>query len=101
MTDLFALLLWGFLGLIVLSLIWLVAKQTTEKTVRTRFRPTFRKGRRGEFEGQMETDLRLTYKRFKELYPHSTITYQEYKKLQSEKAFRRAVSSQKIKRMVR
>ena len=57
---------------------------------------------RGEFGEQIvETDLRLTYKRFKELYPHSEITYREYKKLQAEKAFKRAVSSQKIKRMVR
>lgn len=51
--------------------------------------------------GHLETDLRLTYKRFKELYPHSKITYQEYKRLQAEKAYKRAVSSQKIKRMVR
>jgi len=51
--------------------------------------------------GQLETDLRLTYKRFKELYPYSEITYQEYKKLQTEKAYKRAVSSQKMKRMVR
>lgn len=50
---------------------------------------------------QMEFDLRLTYKRFKELYPFSQITYQEYKKLQMEKAFKRAVSSEKNKRMVR
>ena len=52
-------------------------------------------------KGHLETDLRLTYKRFKELYPHSKITYREYKKLQKEKAYKRAVSSQKIKRMVR
>ena len=51
--------------------------------------------------GRLETDLRLTYKRFKELYPHSKITYREYKKLQKEKAYKRTVSSQKIKRMVR
>ncbi len=50
---------------------------------------------------QMETDLRLTYKRFKELYPYSTITYAEYKRLQAQKAYKRAVSSMKIKRMVR
>jgi len=50
---------------------------------------------------QMDVDLRLTYKRFKELYPYSEITYQEYKKLQMERAFRRAVSSEKNKRMVR
>jgi hypothetical protein len=48
-----------------------------------------------------DIDLRLTYKRFKELYPFSEITYQEYKKLQMERAFRRAISSEKNKRMVR
>lgn len=49
----------------------------------------------------MELDLRLPYKRFKQLYPYSKITYQEYKKLQMKGAFRRAVSSEKNKRMVR
>jgi len=48
-----------------------------------------------------ETDLRLTYKRFLELYPSSEMSYQEYKELQAKKAYRRAVSSRKIKRMVR
>jgi len=48
-----------------------------------------------------DTDLRLTYKRFKELYPFSQISYEEYKQLQARKAFKRAVSSEKIKRMVR
>ncbi len=47
-----------------------------------------------------DVDLRLTYKRFKQLYPYSQITYQEYKKLQMERAFKRAVSSEKNKRMV-
>jgi hypothetical protein len=48
----------------------------------------------------MDVDLRLTYKRFKQLYPYSQITYREYKKLQMERAFRRALSSEKNKRMV-
>jgi hypothetical protein len=48
-----------------------------------------------------DIDLRITYKRFKELYPYSEITYREYKKLQMERAFKRAVSSEKNKRMVR
>jgi len=48
-----------------------------------------------------ETDLRLTYKRYMELYPYSTISYAEYKRLQAERAFKRAVGSEKIKRMVR
>jgi hypothetical protein len=50
---------------------------------------------------QWEFDLRLTYKRFKELYPFSQVTYQEYKRMQMERAFRRAISSEKNKRMVR
>jgi uncharacterized ion transporter superfamily protein YfcC len=63
----------------------------------------FKKGRRtpGEYVQQRETDLRLTYKRFMELYPHSKVTYEEYKRIQAEQAYKRAVSSLKIKRMVR
>lgn len=68
---------------------------------RKRLQPRSTKPERGESSEQLEIDLRLTYKRFKELYPHSEMTYQEYKRLQKEKAFKRAVSSQKIKRMVR
>ncbi len=81
-----------FLGLIILGLWW---------GTRRRFGPRRRRSSRGEFGERIETDIRLTYKRFKELYPHSQITYQEYKKLQAEKAFKRAISSEKIKRMVR
>jgi len=75
-----------FLAIIILSLwLWATKRGNTRKPGR----------------GHLETDLRLTYKRFKELYPYSKITYREYKKLQKEKAYKRAVSSQKIKRMVR
>ncbi len=52
-------------------------------------------------EGTRETDLRLTYKRYREIYPNSTISYPEYKKLQTRKAYKKAVSSMKIERMVR
>jgi hypothetical protein len=48
-----------------------------------------------------ETDLRLTYKRFTEIYPNSKISYREYKALQAKKAYKRAVNPKKIKRMVR
>jgi len=48
-----------------------------------------------------ETDLRLTYKRYREIYPNSTISYREYKQLQTRKAYKKAVSSMKIERMVR
>jgi len=50
---------------------------------------------------QREVDLRLTYKRYTEIYPSSRITYPEYKKMQAQRAYRKAVSSTKIKRMVR
>lgn len=49
---------------------------------------------------QQEVDLRLTYKRYKEMYP-SNITYDDYKRMQSQRAYKKAVSSTKIKRMVR
>ena len=63
--------------------------------------------RAGDIAGRMsrrdykDTDLRLTYRRFKELYPFSPITYEEYKQLQAQKAYRRAVGSERITRMVR
>ena len=64
-------------------------------------KPKTRRIGRGLYDEQMEVDLRLTYKRFKQLYPFSQISYQDYKKLQMERAFKRAVSSEKNKRMVR
>lgn len=50
---------------------------------------------------QKEVNLRLTYKRYMELYPGTNITYEQYKKMQAQHAYRKAVSSTKIKRMVR
>jgi hypothetical protein len=55
----------------------------------------------GQFSQQMELDMRLPYRRFKKLYPGSNITYQEYKDMQMKSAFRRSMSSQENKRMVR
>jgi len=55
----------------------------------------------GEFSEQMELDLRLPYRRFRQLYPHSNLTYEAYKKLQMQRAFRRSMSSEDNKRMVR
>lgn len=80
------------LGLLILGIWWATGR---------RFGPRRRRYSRGEFGEHMETDIRLTYKRFKELYPHSQVTYLEYKELQVEKAFKRAIGSEKIKRMVR
>ena len=54
-----------------------------------------------QFSPQMEIDLRLPYRRFKQLYPHNTLTYEEYKKIQVQNAFKRSLSSQKNHRMVR
>jgi len=90
------------LGFIVLASMLVVFGLWGWTRKRFQPRPTEpRRGESGKSGEQLETDLRLTYKRFKELYPHSEMTYQEYKRLQREKAFKRAVSSQKIKRMVR
>jgi len=50
---------------------------------------------------QRELDLRLTYKRYIEIYPSAKITYPEYKRMQFERAYKKAVSSTKNKRMVR
>jgi len=50
---------------------------------------------------QKEVDLRLTYKRYLHMYPGTRISYPEYKRLQVERAYRKAVSSTRIKRMVR
>ena len=55
----------------------------------------------GDFSPQMELDLRLPYRRFKQLYPSSGLDYEAYKKLQAQRSFRRSMSSQDNKRMVR
>jgi hypothetical protein len=51
--------------------------------------------------GTDEFDLRLPYKRFKELYPRSNITYEEYKKPQAQRAFKKARNSNSNNRMVK
>jgi hypothetical protein len=55
----------------------------------------------GEFSEQMELDLRLPHRRFRQLYPTSRLTYEEYKRLQMQRAFRRSMRSQDNPRMVR
>jgi len=55
----------------------------------------------GQFSEQMEIDMRLPYRRFRELYPTTRWTYEEYKRMQMQTAFRRSHSSQDNKRMVR
>jgi len=53
------------------------------------------------FTLQKEVDLRLTYKRYMQIYPSARMSYDDYKRLQVQSAYRKAVSSTKIKRMVR
>lgn len=55
----------------------------------------------GQFSEQMELDMRLPYRRFKQLYPDTNMTYADYKNLQTRTAFKRSMSSQDNKRMVR
>jgi hypothetical protein len=55
----------------------------------------------GNFNNQMELDMRLPYRSFKKKYPHTNLSYEEYKKMQKQKAFKRSLSSQDNKRMVR
>lgn len=50
---------------------------------------------------QSDVDLRLTYKRYMQIYPSANMSYEEYKRLQVQRAYRKAVSSTNIKRMVR
>jgi len=49
---------------------------------------------------QHEGDIRLPYKRYKELYPSSRLSYAEYKHMQSREAFKHSISSKQLKRMV-
>jgi hypothetical protein len=65
------------------------------------YRPDNHRYVQGQFSDQMELDMRLPYRRFKQLYPESKWNYEEYKKMQMRTAFRRSFSSQDNKRMVR
>jgi len=53
------------------------------------------------YASQKDVNLRLTYKRYMQMYPGTGISYREYKRMQVERAYKKAVSSTKIKRMVR
>jgi len=80
-------ILWMILiGEIVVIVLWLVARNV---------------GTPATYGLQRDVNLRLTYKRYTEIYPSTRVTYQQYKRMQSERAYKRAVSSTKIKRMVR
>lgn len=91
--------------LIVLGLVFIGAAIIALRSQKTQPLKRYRSGHQkyvsGEFSSQMELDLRLPYRRFKQLYPSSRLTYDEYKRLQMQRAFRRSMSSQDNKRMVR
>jgi hypothetical protein len=95
------LILWWIIIAALVLIVWLFASGQGKKIPARRYRLAPARYAKGEFDEQMEFDLRLTYKRFKELYPFSNIGYEDYKKLQMERAFRRAVGSEKNRRMVR
>jgi hypothetical protein len=96
---------YSFILLIFLGAILIVVAVISFRRSKANVPQRYRGGRKAyipaEFSAQMELDLRLPYKRFKQLYPSNTITYKEYKRLQMQHAFRRSMSSQDNKRMVR
>jgi hypothetical protein len=98
-------LIYPTISLIVVGLIFIGAAIIALKSQKTQPLKRYRSRRQvyapGEFSSQMELDLRLPYRRFKQLYPDSRLTYKEYKALQMQRAFRRSMSSQDNKRMVR
>ena len=75
-----------FIGIIAWIVVWLITRQIGTPKL---------------YGLQKEVNLRLTYKRYTQIYPGTNITYEQYKKLQAQHAYRKAVSSTKIKRMVR
>jgi hypothetical protein len=89
-------------GVIAIVVAVVIIANTKRVTVRTRYQ-SYGASRyvSGQFSKQMELDMRLPYRRFKQLYPSSTWTYDEYKNMQKRTAFRRSTSSQQNKRMVR
>lgn len=77
---------WIFLILVVVIAVWLIKREVGGPKL---------------YGLQREVNLRLTYKRYMEMYPGTRITYEEYKRMQAARAYKKAVSSTKIKRMVR
>jgi hypothetical protein len=89
------------LGIVLFAAV-LILKASTRKTQHKNYRPSIGYRYAPEnFSRQMELDMRLPYRRFKQLYPYSNWTYEEYKRMQKKTAFRRSTSSQQNKRMVR
>ncbi len=49
---------------------------------------------------QHDGDIRLPFKRYKQLYPSTSMSYDDYKQMQARDAYRRAINSKELKRMV-
>jgi hypothetical protein len=56
---------------------------------------------RTSMKKQHEGDIRLPYKKYKQLYPNTTMSYEDYKQMQTRDSYRRAINSKELKRMVR
>ena len=57
--------------------------------------------RRTSHAMKFESDIRLPYKKFKELYPENPIAYRQYKEMQARQAFKASIPSKQLKRMIR
>jgi ABC-type transport system involved in cytochrome bd biosynthesis fused ATPase/permease subunit len=98
-----------FVFIILVFIVIFIVRSNMKKAQSTRkhrsavksYQTAGRKYVSGQFSTQMELDMRLPYKRFKQLYPENKWTYKEYKRMQMQTAFRRSYSSQDNKRMVR
>jgi hypothetical protein len=56
---------------------------------------------RTSLKRQHDGDIRLPYKKYRQLYPSTTMSYEDYKQMQMRDSYRRAINSKELKRMVR
>jgi hypothetical protein len=49
---------------------------------------------------QHEGDIRLPYKRYRQLYPNTHMSYEDYKDMQARDSYSHAINSKELKRMV-
>ena len=55
---------------------------------------------RSRLTQQHEGDIRLPYKRYKQLYPNTRMSYDDYKEMQTRDSYKHAINSKKLTRMV-
>lgn len=86
---------------------WKQYPQSNTNTQKARYgqtqtpqQPQYRYAPEG-FSNQMELDIRLPYRQYKMLHPETELDYERYKQMQMRNAFKRSISSQQNKRMVR